>query len=84
MGSEMCIRDSFAAGVFNASKDGWQGPIDSAFGRHLVRIDETTSKITPDLNDVRPQVIIAWQDETQRSANADRLKTLIKKYKVVL
>jgi len=74
----------FAAGVFNASKDGWQGPIDSAFGRHLVRIDETTSKITPDLNDVRPQVISAWQDETQRSANADRLKTLIKKYKVVL
>ena len=74
----------FAAGVFNANKDGWQGPIDSAFGRHFVRIDETTSKITPDLNDVRPQVISAWQDETQRSANADRLKTLIKKYKVVV
>jgi len=74
----------FAASVFNASKDGWQGPIDSAFGRHLVRIDETTSKTTPDLNDVRPQVISTWQDETQRSANADRLKTLIKKYKVVV
>ena len=74
----------FAAGVFNAKTDGWQGPIDSAFGRHLVRIDGTTPKITPELKNVRPQVINAWQDEAQRAANSERLKELIQKYKVVV
>ena len=74
----------FAAGVFNAKTEGWQGPIDSAFGRHLVRIDGTTPKITPELDDVRPEVIRAWQDETQRAANTERLKKLIQKYKVVV
>jgi len=74
----------FAAGVFNAQTTGWQGPIDSAFGRHLVRIDATTSKITPELGDVRAQVIRAWQDETQREINTKRLKELINKYKVVI
>ncbi len=74
----------FAAGVFNAKISGWQGPIDSAFGRHLVRIDETRAKITPELADIRPQVISAWQDEIQRETNTKRLKDLIKKYKVVI
>ena len=74
----------FAAGVFNADINGWQGPIDSAFGRHLVRIDGTTPKATPELSEVRPDVIRAWQDETQRAANTKRLKTLIEKYKVVV
>jgi len=74
----------FAAGVFNAQMTGWQGPIDSAFGRHLIKIDAMTPKTTPDLQDVRPQVIRAWQDETQREANTQRLKDLIQKYKVVV
>jgi len=76
----------FAAGVFNIDKEAaaWQGPIDSAFGRHLIRIDSFTPKQTPELEDVKPDVIRAWQDETQRSANAERLEDLIKKYKVVV
>jgi len=74
----------FAAGVFNAQMTGWQGPIDSAFGRHLIKIDAMTPKITPDLQEVRPQVIRAWQDKTQREANTQRLKDLIQKYNVVV
>ncbi len=74
----------FAAGVFNAETTGWQGPIDSAFGRHLVRIDATTPKIVPKLEDVRAAVIREWQDESQRAANTQRLKDLIQKYKVVV
>lgn len=74
----------FAAGVFNAETEGWQGPIDSAFGRHLVRIDATTPKVVPELDEVRPAVIRAWQEQTQRAANTERLKKLIQKYKVVV
>ena len=74
----------FAAGVFNAPENGWQGPIDSAFGRHLVRIDAVTPKATPELEHVRADVIRAWQDEMQRQANTERLKELIEKYKVVV
>ena len=78
----------FAVGVFNAPTEDlesvWQGPIDSAFGRHLVRINLSVPKSVPELSEVRPAVIRAWQDETQRDANGKRLKDLIQKYKVVV
>lgn len=78
----------FAVGVFNAPTNNleqvWQGPIDSAFGRHLVRINLSVPKSVPELDEVRSAVIRAWQDETQREANGKRLKDLIQKYKVVV
>jgi len=49
-----------------------------------VRIDAVTPKATPELEHVRADVIRAWQDETQRQANTERLKELIEKYKVVV
>lgn len=60
----------------------WLGPIESAFGIHLVRLDNFTPSITPNFDDVRRQVETAWQEEAQRSANQARLKQLIQKYKV--
>lgn len=60
----------------------WQGPIESAFGLHLVRLDSFNSQLTPEFDAVRDDVEAAWQDEAQRAANQDALKTLIRKYKV--
>jgi len=72
----------FAKSIFAAEGKNWQGPIESAFGLHLIRIDDLTAKVIPTLTDVRSQVETAWQDQAQRAANTERLKTLIKKYKV--
>lgn len=60
----------------------WQGPIASAFGMHLVRIDDSVSKSTPKFEDVRPSVEKAWQEERLRQDNEQRLVDLLEKYKV--
>ena len=72
----------FTEGVFTASGERWQGPVESAFGLHLIRIDNVTPESTPIFDDVRSEVEAAWQEQAQRIANQNNLKELIKKYKV--
>lgn len=74
---------SFSKGLFEAGNiEAWQGPVESAFGLHLIHIDNITPKSTPAFEDVRADVQSVWQDNAQRVANQNKLKTLIKKYKV--
>ncbi|MEP3889518.1 MAG: peptidylprolyl isomerase [Hellea sp.] len=76
----------FTKGIFTAPFTGpgesWQGPVESAFGLHLIRIDNVTPKSTPAFNEVRGEVEAAWQEQAQRIANQNNLKDVIKKYKV--
>lgn len=76
---------AFAKSVFelNTSTD-WQGPIASAFGLHLVRINDVTAETMPDFSEVRDDVEDAWLDEAERAENTRALKTLIDKYDVVV
>ena len=73
---------TFSKGLFSLEGEIWQGPVESAFGLHLIRMNEVTPKVTPRFEDVRGQVETSWQAEAQRSANQAALKTLIQKYKV--
>jgi len=73
---------TFSNGVFKLDGNNWQGPIESAFGLHLIRIDNITDVVTPAFGDVQPDIKTAWQDQAQRSANQAALKKLIQKYKV--
>ena len=73
---------TFSKGIFEVEGNAWQGPIESAFGLHLIRIDNIADKIIPSFEDVRNDVETAWQEEVRRSANQAALKELIQKYKV--
>lgn len=72
----------FARGLFEAKGTNWQGPIESAFGLHLIQLDKVTPRVNPKFEDVRPNVQTAWQEEARRSANQAALKDVIQKYKV--
>lgn len=72
----------FSKAIFTSTGNDWQGPIESAFGLHLIRIDRLTPKSTPIFSDARTEVEAAWQEQAQRTANQNNLKNLIKKYKV--
>lgn len=72
----------FANSIFQASGENWQGPVESAFGLHLMRIDSISDSVIPKFEDVKDDVKMLWQEEALRSANQKRLKTLIDKYKV--
>ena len=72
----------FAQALFKAKAMDWQGPIESAFGLHLIKIDKITPSVNPQFEDVRLNVETAWQEEARRSANQAALKDVIRKYKV--
>lgn len=73
---------AFAESVFAASEGSWQGPVESAFGLHLIRLNSITPKIVPTFEDARGDVEAAWQEKARRSANQNNLKTLMQKYTV--
>lgn len=73
---------TFAAQLFLAPSEGWQGPYPSAYGLHLVHIDAVTPELKPTFEQVRTDILAAWQEEARRLNNQARLKETIEKYKV--
>lgn len=73
---------NFQAEIFSATGKDWRGPVESAFGLHIVRINSITPQETPDFKTIRSEVETRWQAQAQRSANQDALKGVIRKYKI--
>jgi len=60
----------------------WQGPINSAFGVHLIRLTNVAPEFLPDFKDIQVEVEAVWLDEAKRVENTEALKKLIGKYRV--
>jgi len=60
----------------------WQGPINSAFGVHLIRITHVTPERLPDFTVIQSEVEAVWLNEAKRRENDEALKSLMRKYKV--
>lgn len=74
---------AFAQALFALPRsDAWQGPINSAFGVHLVRLTDVTPAYLPDFEDIQIEVEAVWLDEAKRAENTKALEDLIAKYKV--
>jgi hypothetical protein len=74
---------AFAKNLFALpNRTGWQGPINSAFGVHLVRLTDVTPAYLPEFNAIQIEVEAVWLEEAKRTANSDALKDLIEKYRV--
>lgn len=53
--------EKFAAGLDSISIGQWQGPIQSGFGQHLVKVTSKTAGKSPALDDVRQAVTNDWR-----------------------
>lgn len=73
----------FADAVLALEPGAWQGPIESGYGLHLVRVTERTAAKPRELAEVRGQVVERWRDERQREASERHLASLYAKYDVV-
>jgi len=59
----------FARGVFALPPaEGWQGPIRSSYGWHLVRLEDVRAPFTPKLDAVRARVLDDWRSQRRREA----------------
>jgi hypothetical protein len=74
--------EEFARQVDEAPVGQWSGPIESAFGLHLVRVDGRVITEAPTLGEIRPIVLREWQAEHRGRQNESFLAALREKYEV--
>ena len=72
----------FAAALIRVPLNQWSGPVASAYGYHLIKVDSRVSAKTPTLDEVRSDVLAAYQEQARKARNATFLADLRKKYRI--
>lgn len=75
---------SFAAKLDELISGQWQGPVESGYGMHLVRISERTEGRLPSLEEVRDLVQQEWAHSRRLEANEQFYQDLLKRYTVTI
>ena len=76
--------DKFAAKLGELQPGKWQGPVESGYGVHLVRVGERTEGHVPALADVRGAVRREWSESRRRETNEKFYQELLKHYNVTI
>jgi hypothetical protein len=74
----------FASEIFTLEPNGWQGPVVSAHGFHLVHIHDAQPEQMYAFEEIRAQVLDDWYRAQQARASAQFLAALYKKYDVIV
>jgi hypothetical protein len=74
----------FARKVFALQPGEWHGPVESAYGLHLVRVSDVEPAKRREFAEVKEQVLDDWREQRQRQDSARYYATLLKKYDVVV
>ena len=74
----------FAAGVGELPVGEWSGPIRSAFGLHLVIVDERMEPRDPEVDAVRRQLVRDWRIARRDEAREEYRAELLAKYRVTI
>src|SRR5690606_3177416 len=74
---------AFARAVFEIAPGGWSGPIGSAYGWHLVRIEARSPSRLPALAEVADRVRQDWSYQQRGRANEAVVEQLLSRYEVV-
>ncbi len=76
--------DGFFAGVTKLAPGVWQGPVASAFGEHLVRLEELEPGRMPPFEEVRTAVEADWRQQTAADQREAGYRALRDRYTVLL
>lgn len=64
---------AFAEGVVNAQPNTWLGPVESAFGQHVVWVHDRKESHVPPLSEIRNRVLEDWIEIESRKALKDHI-----------
>jgi hypothetical protein len=76
--------DKFAKSLGGLSLGQWQGPVESAYGVHLVLVSQRMEGRVPALADVRDAVRREWDNARRLEANEKFYRALLKHYTVTI
>lgn len=74
----------FARQVFALEPGGWNGPVTSAYGLHLVRVSEKQAARVPEFGEIQAAVSEDWHRQHQQAEKEKYFASLLKKYDVVI
>ena len=74
----------FAARVASLAPGGWEGPIESGYGLHLVQVTGRVDGRVPELSEVRDSVEREWRAEQRRERSEALFRKLLARYTVVV
>ncbi len=72
------------AALSDADDGTWQGPVRSALGTHLVRVNQRSAARMPELAEVRSAVVQDWTETEQRRRTAEEINAIVEKYDIVI
>ena len=74
---------AFAKALFSLPvEDVWQGPVESAYGQHAVRVRERISAQLPPYSEVAARVVADYESERRLTAQNDFVEALKSRYAV--
>ena len=71
-------------GVYALEGEGWQGPVQSGYGWHLVRVTEKLPEALPPFEEAREAVLAHWRRETSETLSNAQFESLKAQYEVTL
>jgi hypothetical protein len=75
----------FAKALFLLRPGGWQGPVESGLGWHLILVEAMTPGRVPAFSEVdRAEMESAWQDDQRAEAKRKAFAAMLANYQVVL
>ena len=74
--------DSFGEALTAQRTGTWEGPLESGYGTHLVRIHERIEGALPSLDDVRDQVLRDFDNDRRLQMNASFFAALRDRYTI--
>lgn len=75
---------AFAKAITAATPGAWSGPVASAFGFHLVRVESRVSAVAAHFDEVRDRVREDYVAQRRKDANAAGRRELRHRYRVVI
>jgi hypothetical protein len=81
---ERIFGEKFAVRVPSLAPGAWAGPIESAYGLHLVKVTERVEGRTPALAEVREAVAREWETAQRKERSEALFRKLVGRYKVVV
>lgn len=81
-GVERLFGKTFADEVFNLEAGSWQGPVESAYGYHLVFISKLEKGFVPDLSEIWDEVEREWSVERKMEVKERQYQRIKENYTV--
>jgi hypothetical protein len=74
----------FAKAIFDLPVGSWQGPVNSGYGLHLLRIDSKTQAKLPTLQQVKNKVRSEWMNQQRNVVDEAFYQSLRQQYEIVI